>query len=98
MFSFLMFLTLVALTKPLHGSEPNKIGDMILDDSQFGNFAGLSVRNGISVESYRWPDGELPYKLSSRLNSTEKREVKKHIGKKSAHFLEYINLLFSLVI
>ena len=96
MFSFLVFFTLVALTKPLNGEV--KIRDMILDDSQFGNFAGLSVRNGISVESYRWPDGELPYKLSSRLNSTEKREVNKHIGKKSAHFLEYINLLFSLVI
>ena len=81
MFSFLVFFTLVALTKPLHGEV--KIRDMILDDSQFGNFAGLSVRNGISDEIYRWPDGELPYKLSSRFNLTVKREVNKQIGKKN---------------
>ena len=84
MLFYYIFFTLVIFNKPLHGSVINEniIGDMILDDNQFGNFSGFPVRNGASAETYRWPNGELPYKLSRSLTSHQKATVRKEIGKK----------------
>ena len=84
LFYYIFFTLVVFLNKPLHCSVINEniIGDMILDDNQFGYFSGCLVRNGASAETYRWPNGELPYKLSRSLTSHQKATVRKEIGKK----------------
>lgn len=53
----------------------NYEGDMILTDNQFLSIQGLGEKNGISDESYRWPNKIIPYELPNTFTVSERRII-----------------------
>ena len=58
---------------------------MVLDDFQFNGIEGIGNDNGalsagINGDKYRWPNGELPYIISTTLNRGEKNKVEAAIS------------------
>ena len=61
------------------------IDDMVLDDFQFNGIEGIGNVNGalsagINGDKYRWPNGELPYIISTTLSRGEKNKVEAAIS------------------
>jgi len=62
------------------------IDDMVLDEFQFNEIEGSSSMNsdvqnaGIRGDQYRWPNGELPYTISTTLKRSEKNQVEAAIS------------------
>ena len=75
------------------------IDDMRYDENQFKLFFGNqeereSVRNVIPGNSYRWPNGTLPYKFSSDVTAGNQQTIRNCMNSFNANFQGCLNVRY----